>query len=116
LQGKATEAEATLKALTQRADSEPRFDINLALVYGVSGKSGQAQPLLEKYFSQDQVASTLQFYQDYTLLNAEQRRRVVYGFSENPERNPKSDSAAGSLKAFLSPRPSGTEKPDASKP
>jgi tetratricopeptide (TPR) repeat protein len=116
LQGKATEAEATLKALTQRADSEPRFDINLALVYGVSGKSGQAQPLLEKYFSQDQVASTLQFYQDYTLLNAEQRRRVVYGFSENPETNPKSDSAAGSLKSFLSPRPSGTEEPDASKP
>jgi Flp pilus assembly protein TadD len=116
LQGKVTEAESTLKALTQRADSEPRFDINLALVYGVSGKSGQAQPLLEKYLSQDQVASTLQFYQDYNVLNTEQRRRVVYGFSENPETTPKLDPAAGSLKALLSPTPLGTEEKSSSKP
>jgi Flp pilus assembly protein TadD len=116
LQGKVTEAEALFKALTERADSEPRFDMNLALVYGVSGKSAQAESLLKKYLSPEDVASTLQFYRDYSLLNAEQRRRVVYGFSENPETDPKSDSAAGSLKAFLSPRPSGTEEPDASKP
>lgn len=110
LQGKVTEAESTLKALTQRADSEPRFDINLALVYGVSGKSAQAQPLLEKYLSQDQVASTLQFYQDYNVLNTEQRRRVVYGFSENPETSPKSNPEGESLKALLSQTPPGTEE------
>ena len=116
LQGKVTEAESTLKALTQRADSEPRFDINLALVYGVSGKPAQAQPLLEKYFSQDQVASMLQSYQDYGLLNAEQRRRVVYGFPENPETSPKSDPEGESLKALLSQTPSETEEKSVPKP
>ena len=116
LQGKVTEAESTLKALTQRADSEPRFDINLALVYGVSGKSGQAQPLLEKYLSQDQVASTLQFYQDYNVLNTEQRRRVVYGFPENPETSPKSNPEGESLKALLSQAPPGTEEKSSPKP
>ena len=116
LQGKVTEAESTLKALTQRADSEPRFDINLALVYGVSGKSAQAQPLLEKYLSQDQVASTLQFYQDYNVLNTEQRRRVVYGFSENPETSPKSNPEGESLKALLSQTPPGTEEKSSPKP
>jgi Flp pilus assembly protein TadD len=116
LQGKVTEAESTLKALTQRADSEPRFDINLALVYGVSGKSAQAQPLLEKYLSQDQVASTLQFYQDYNVLNTEQRRRVVYGFPENPETSPKSDPEGESLKALLSQAPPGTEEKSSPKP
>ena len=116
LQGKVTEAESTLKALTQRADSEPRFDINLALVYGVSGKPAQAQPLLEKYFSQDQVASMLQSYQDYGLLNAEQRRRVVYGFPENPETFPKSDPEGESLKALLSQTPSETEEKSVPKP
>ena len=116
LQGKVTEAESTLKALTQRADSEPRFDINLALVYGVSGKSGQAQPLLEKYLSQDQVASTLQFYQDYNVLNTQQRRRVVYGFPENPETSPKSNPEGESLKALLSQAPPGTEEKSSPKP
>ncbi len=116
LQGKVTEAESTLKALTQRADSEPRFDINLALVYGVSGKSAQAQPLLEKYLSQDQVASTLQFYQDYNVLNTEQRRRVVYGFPENPETSPKSNPEGESLKALLSQAPPGTEEKSSPKP
>ena len=116
LQGKVTEAESTLKALTQRADSEPRFDINLALVYGVSGKSAQAQPLLEKYLSQDQVASTLQFYQDYNVLNTQQRRRVVYGFSENPETSPKSNPEGESLKALLSQTPPGTEEKSSPKP
>ena len=116
LQGKVTEAESTLKALTQRADSEPRFDINLALVYGVSGKSGQAQPLLEKYLSQDQVASTLQFYQDYNGLNTQQRRRVVYGFPENPETSPKSNPEGESLKALLSQTPPGTEEKSSPKP
>lgn len=116
LQGKVTEAESTLKALTQRADSEPRFDINLALVYGVSGKSAQAQPLLEKYLSQDQVASTLQFYQDYNVLNTQQRRRVVYGFPENPETSPKSNPEGESLKALLSQAPPGTEEKSSPKP
>jgi Flp pilus assembly protein TadD len=116
LQGKVTEAESTLKALTQRADSEPRFDINLALVYGVSGKSAQAQPLLEKYLSQDQVASTLQFYQDYNVLNTRQRRRVVYGFPENPETSPKSNPEGESLKALLSQAPPGTEEKSSPKP
>lgn len=116
LQGKVTEAEETLKTLTQRADSEPRFDMNLALVYGVSGKSAQAQPLLEKYFPQDQVASTLQFYQDYNVLNTEQRRRVVYGFSENPETSPKSNPEGESLKALLSQTPPGTEEKSSPKP
>jgi Flp pilus assembly protein TadD len=101
LQGKVTEAEALFKVLTERADSEPRFDMNLALVYGVSGKSVEAEALLAKYLPQDQVAYKLQFYRDYSLLNAEQRRRVVYGFSENKENDLAPDTAGDSLKSLV---------------
>jgi len=110
LQGKVTEAESTLKALTERADSEARFEVNLALVYGVSGKAGQAQPLLEKYFPQDQVAAMLQFYQDYNLMTTEQRRRVVYGFSENKDTATQPNAGQDSLKALVPPPASSPPK------
>ncbi|MFM7631649.1 MAG: tetratricopeptide repeat protein [Alphaproteobacteria bacterium] len=110
LQGKVTEAESTLKALTERADSEARFEVNLALVYGVSGKAGQAQPLLEKYFPQDQVAAMLQFYQDYNLMTTEQRRRVVYGFPENKDTATQPNAGQDSLKALVPPSASSPPK------
>ena len=108
LQGKVTEAESTLKALTERTDTEPRFEMNLAMIYGVSGRSAQAEALLNKYFSVDQVASMLQFYQDYSLLNDEQRRRVVYGFSENKETTAQANAGQDSLKALVTPPASGS--------
>lgn len=116
LQGKVTEAESTLKALTERTDTEPRFEMNLAMIYGVSGRSAQAEALLNKYFSVDQVASMLQFYQDYSLLNDEQRRRVVYGFSENKETTAQANAGQDSLKALVAPPASGSPTSSPPKP
>jgi Flp pilus assembly protein TadD len=104
LQGQLDEAETTFKGLTERADSEPRFDMNLAFVYGVSGNSAGAEAVLKRYLSPDQVASTLQFYQDYALLNNEQRRRVVYGFPENTETSTVPVPTEGPLKSILAPQ------------
>ena len=88
LQGNLSQAESIFQDLTKRADNQPRFDMNLAFVYGISGNTAAAKVILARYLTPPQILDTLQFYDDYNAMNLEQRRRVVYGFNENPESVP----------------------------
>ena len=75
---------ATLSALAAEPQAAPRYRLNLALAYGLSGDDDKAAQAAHEDLGQDQIASNRRYYQVLRSLGDRARSEAILG-GKSPE-------------------------------